>query len=58
MLRLKQEYQSLKNQYACEPGFEQTSVEVMWNDQISEAIEKLFENVSEETKKLIILNHI
>ena len=57
MKTLKYKYQSLKSQLVNE-GCEQSSDEVMWNDGILEAIDILFEEVSNDTRKNIILNLI
>ncbi len=57
MERLKTEYQRLKAQLVNE-GCEHSSDEVMWNDGILEAIDVLFEEVSDDTRRKVMLNLI
>jgi hypothetical protein len=50
-------YQNLKRQLV-NAGEEESVDEVMWNDTVYEAMQKLIEGVSEDIQKLIKLNHL
>jgi hypothetical protein len=55
--KLLTEYKILKRKLV-NPGFEENTDEVLWNECIFEGMDNLLEGVDENTAKLIRLGHI
>ena len=57
MIKLLTEYQHLKKQLTDNVGDERSIDELGWNEMIMESIDKLLQDVPEETAKSIRLGH-